>query len=450
MTTDAPRPLHADGPKRALDWLMDRHRKGMQVAFETLLNQLLTGDERHAVSDLDEDVVQALQINLSEWLLAEGSLQLKQGRRRIVDHLLGPDGPAFTPIQQRWLEQLARQPLRLYTVTAVRPGVGATLCDALDASSAPMEVDEVTGSRQMAPGMLLGCRVMSEGGRPVLSGAMYPFSALAGPRVQAELQAEMQDGAGATAQATAQSTVQAGQADQLKTRLGLHLMTAWLQQFTEPPAMPQFINADTGELVLLITDHYRVLDWPALAAALAGCSDVQGSRETGWHRDATGADGQLRPLVAINLGKQPDRIAPFYRSQSAADEGRVWLDGVAGASVRWLTREITDPAGALAHAPGAMRGVPGEAPPLPPGLSADAATDAVAQMMHRVYARWADEPVPALAHQTPRQCIATPAGLERVKGLLRSYEDGEATMAAQQDRRPVSFDFLWAALGISR
>jgi len=348
MTTELPRQLHEDGAKRAIDWLMDRHRKGMNVAFETLLDQLFTGGRAHAVNKLDEDAVEALQINLTEWQLAEGSLQLKQGRRRIVDHLLGPDGPAFTPNQQRWLAQLARQPLRLYTVTAVRPGVGVTLCDALDAGAAPIEVDEVMGSRNMAAGMLLGCRVMSEGGRPVLSGAMYPFGPLAGPRVQAELQAELQ--------ADVQAAAPEGQPNELKTRLGLCLMKAWLRQFTEPPAMPQFINADTGELVLLITDHYQVLDWPALSAALAGCGDVQGSRETGWHRETTGADGQLRSLVAINLGQQPDRIEPFYRSQRAADAGRIWLDGVAGASVHWLTREITDPAGALALAPRAMPG----------------------------------------------------------------------------------------------
>ena len=262
MTTELPRQLHEDGPKRALDWLMDRHRKGMKVGFETLLDTLVAGGRANAVNKLDADALEALQINLSEWQLAEGSLQLKQGRRRIVDHLLGPDGPPFTPNQQRWLAQLARQPLRLYTVTAVRPGVGATLCDALDASAAPIEVDEVSGSRTMAPGMLLGCRVMSEGGRPVLSGAMYPFSLLAGPRVQAELQAEIKDGA--------QAAAPDGQPGELKTRLGLRLMKAWLRQFTEPPPMPQFFNAYTGELVLLITDHYHVLDWPALSAALAG------------------------------------------------------------------------------------------------------------------------------------------------------------------------------------
>jgi hypothetical protein len=68
----------------------------------------------------------------------------------------------------------------------------------------------------------------------------------------------------------------------------------------------------------------------------------------------------------------------------------------------------------------------------------------------RSYANWADEPIPALGGKTPRQAIESPGGLERVKGLLRSYEDGEAEMARSQGRRSISYQFLWDALGISR
>ena len=70
--------------------------------------------------------------------------------------MLGRDGPDFTPGQQAWLTQMGERPLRPYTVTDVRPGVGATLCDALDAAAAPIEVHEVSASRQMTPGTLVG------------------------------------------------------------------------------------------------------------------------------------------------------------------------------------------------------------------------------------------------------------------------------------------------------
>ena len=66
-----------------------------------------------------------------------------------------------------------------------------------------------------------------------------------------------------------------------------------------------------------------------------------------------------------------------------------------------------------------------------------------------MYTKSSDEPIPTLASKTPRQAINTPAGLERVKGLIRMYEASEKRQAEQQGRRTISFDFLWQALGIS-
>lgn len=75
---------------------------------------------------------------------------------------------------------------------------------------------------------------------------------------------------------------------------------------------------------------------------------------------------------------------------------------------------------------------------------------AIEAMIQRTYANWADEPVPALNDQTPRQAMQSATGLERVKGLLRSYEDSEGRQAAQQGRREVSYQSLWDALGLAR
>ena len=83
---------------------------------------------------------------------------------------------------------------------------------------------------------------------------------------------------------------------------------------------------------------------------------------------------------------------------------------------------------------------------LPPEVMAQA----IEQVLHRHFANWADETIAALGGLTPRQAITTPSGLERVKGLLREYEDGEQRQSAAQGRPAVSYQFLWDALGISR
>lgn len=120
-------------------------------------------------------------------------------------------------------------------------------------------------------------------------------------------------------------------------------------------------------------------------------------------RTPSGA-GMVRSLAAINPGQAADRIEVFYRTQKMADEGRAWFEALAGASRK------ADPA---------------------PALDPEAMASLMEQVVRSHYARWADEPIPALGDRTPRQAIATPAGL---KGLLREYEAGEAAMARRTAR----------------
>ena len=85
----------------------------------------------------------------------------------------------------------------------------------------------------------------------------------------------------------------------------------------------------------------------------------------------------------------------------------------------------------------------------PPDLDPTLLSQAIGHAIQRAYANWANEPIPLLDNKTPRQAMRTPAGLERVKGLIRSYETDENEQAAQQGRPAVSYAFLWASIGLT-
>ena len=420
---------HDGAVARALDWLNERHRKPFRAAFEELLDESCSAEERDAFSSLDEETLTAVDLNLTEWLLAEGEMLVKGERRRISACLLGAGGPLFTVGQRDWLRQLSERPLRLYDVTDVVPGVQITLCDALDAESAPVVVRECSGSQALQVGTQAGFRIMQVREHHELSGAAYPFSMLAGPGVLATLR---------EAQARLRPE------PELPKVLGLTIVSGWLRQFVAPPPMPTLMDAHSGEPIHLITDHYEVLDWTVLERSLARTQDVQGNKEDGWSRLRDCDDGQTRSLASISIGKQSDRIEVFYKTQRQADEGRQWFDDLAGASVTFLIREFTNPSVAL------QRPAPRKAKRAATDIDPETMAQVIEQVMLRNYANWADEPIPALGNQTPRQAIRTPAGLERVKGLIRSYEDGEERQAAEQGRREISYQFLWDALGIER
>jgi SEC-C motif/Protein of unknown function (DUF2384) len=433
---------HEGAVPRAMDWLARVHRKAFAAALQRQIeaaasacfNDDMEATQR-ALDALDGEAWQQVQINLSEWLLAEGDIEAKGAERRVSELLLGPGGPLFEAAQRAWLEQLAQRPLRLYDITEVIPGRGLTLCDALDTAAAPTVVVERAGSRTLKVGMQIGARLMQVADGWQLSGAVYPFSMLSGRALHDALRA--------------MAAMPGPHAQDYALMFGLRIIEHWLAQFLKPPALPDFVHAASGEPLLFTTDHYEVLDWPALEAALAAQPDVKGQREPGWDRLVEGGDGLQRSLVTVEPGPGERRVKLLTQTASQAGQVRPWFEALAGGAVKFVLRDVSDPKGMLSRADPAGA-VNRSAPALPDGLDPKTLADVIAGMIKRSYANWADEPIPALGGQTPRQAIGNAAGLERVKGLLRSYEDGEADQAATQGRSPISYQFLWDALGLQR
>ena len=432
---------HAKAVERAVAWLAEHHRKAFSVALTAAMEDAVFSifDEEEealdALASISGELQEQLQINLTEWLLAEGDMLVKGEYQRVAELVLGPRGPLLATGQRAWLEQLARQPLRLYDITEVVPGVGLTVCDAMDTEQPPLVVAERAGSQSLRVGSQIGARVMQVGEQHQFSGAIYPFSIWSGRAVQARLR-------------DIASTPSAHKEDDIFVT-SLTIIEDWLAQYLMPPPMPDMIDSHSGEPLLFTTDHYAVQDWDALAAKLAAQPDVQGEREAGWDRLLDCDDGQTRSQAGISAKPGSQRVDVFYKTAALAEKGRAWFDDLAGDSVKFELREVSDPKGLLSRA-NVSASPAREASAMPAGLDAQSLADAIETVIKRSYANWADEPIPALEGRTPRQAIQNASGLERVKGLLRSYEEGEAQQATQQGRRQISYQFLWDALGLRR
>ena len=433
---------HEGAVERAVAWLAQHHRKAFGIALETAIDDAildLSDDEagekkaHEVLMSLDEPLWEQIQLNFTEWLLAEGDIQVKGKQQRVAELLIGPRGPLLTAGQRGWLEQLSIRPLRLYDITEVVAGEGITLCDALDTDQPPLRVIERAGSRSLRVGMQIGARVMQVAGQHQLSGAIYPFAAWSGRAVLDRLRARMTD----------------GELDEDGIlEVGLEIMDGWLEQYLRPAPLPQIIHSSSGEPLLFHADHYDVLDWAALGAALAAQADVDGDREAGWNRSIDGADGLTRSQARIEAASGGKRVSVTYPTAGLAEQGRAWFDALASDTVKFRLREVSDPRGMLSKADSAKQPLAQE-PTRPEGLDPETMAGVIETFIQRNYAQWADETIPVLGGQTPRQAIKSAAGLERVKGLLRSYQDGESQQAAQQGRREISYQFLWDALGLT-
>lgn len=421
----------AGAVRRSIDWLMLHHGEAVQDAILDLMGERLDEDDAAALNSLDKGIWQMVQVNAFEWLLAEGEIwnESEEDYLPVSELLLGPDGPPLSPAQGRWIEQLATRPLRFYEVTETVPGVRMTLCDVMNQDAPPVVVSEKSGSLSARVGMKLAARIVEVGDHHELSGAVYPFSNLHIRALKEALQDEMDE-------------FEELQSESFFDTIWWH----WLMQYLRPAPLPMLVDTHSGDLLMFVTDRYRVLDWAALAQAVESQEDIDGDREDGWSRIMECEDGMIRRRASITPSDEPDMIEVSYRTQHYADEGRTWFEALAGNAVEFVRRDIQDPkVSMMLNAAG-----PAEQPKSPPDLPPEAMAGIIEATLLRIYARWADEPIPALGNKTPRQAIATAAGLERVKGLLRSYEENERRQAAEQGRREISLNFLWASLGLRR
>ena len=428
--------LNADLPRdedpssavpRALTWLESRHGRAVREAIDDALFEDLDDDDLEDFGDLDEDIREFIIGQTYEWLLAEGEIQVRGEPRRVADLLLGTGGPTFSDTQRAWLTQLATTPLRLYTVTGVEPQRSMTVCDVLDPDVEPVIVSESVGSKADLLGATIGLRVIRENGAFVLSGTMHVFV----PMQAAHLLRWIRE------------TSEPGQ-EPSASELSFMIRRAWLAQFFGDLEPPTLIDAWSNEPLLLVTDRYRVRDWEKVAAVLAAQPDVEGNPGQGWERRIDRDDGQVRSAAGITRTRDGEHLIVFCRTQHDADDSRSWFDAIMRDAVEFRIRDIQDPVGALGRLGDDASPTSGAAD-LPPEL----ATSAVRQALMRIYADWPDEPMPILDGRSPREAIVTPAGLERVRGLLRTYQRDENRQAQLQQREPVSLQFLWDALGLA-
>lgn len=414
---DRARASRAGTVGRALDWIEERHPEAASTALDEAFFGGLSESEREGLGELGAERFEMVHINSREWLIADGELDVGNGPATTTSLVLGPGGPLLSVEGRAYLEEFRRQPLRLYHVVESVPGEGLTLQDARDAEAAPLFVVERAGSRSLSAHDVIAARIIP--GEPAeLSGAIYGFSGF-------ELQAHQAlDELERTGEADAESCA-------------LALIAIWLSRLVTPP--PKIVDAGTRAPATFVTDHYRVLDHPALDRALADCPDVDRAAGGGWVRLEEPEAMMSRSLVAINPGKRRDRIELFCRSLQLANENRPWFEGVTGTAVQFVTREIVDPLATLQDLP-----EPGPEPEI------DVPAELREDLHRHIYRNWADEPVPTLGNVTPREAVKTDRGRRDVSRLLRSYEAQEARASRRSDEGPMDYGFLWESVGLER
>ncbi|RMH23411.1 MAG: SEC-C domain-containing protein [Acidobacteria bacterium] len=409
----------------AVGWLRERYEAACDEALVSDFFGSLGSAALERLQELPDFVLELLQTNGREWLVAEGVLRLGEREARAGDLLLAPDGPPLAPAARDFVAQLGRARLSLLRVEERR---GDAMLVARDLTAAedepPRTVVGLELPRALVAGKFFGARLLPAGGRFRLSGCVYPFPAeLAEPLAQRLREALAEEQA-------AQPTLARALASTL-------MIDAWLRGLAPPPRT--LVDVASGEPVLLVCDAYDVADAARLTAALELEPDVSGTAGSGFVRGEPGAADRAR--LILDLDRAAARLEVLARTRSQADEGRSWLRRIAGDLVAFRGRTILDPVPAFDGA-----GVPLVALGQP--LTAAEKGAHLERLYRHAFRHWPDTALPALGGLTPREAMATEAGRATVRKLIERYDRDEQRHAEEEQRPAVSFDFLRALLGL--
>jgi len=416
-------------------------RRGLEVEFLAALEEFESAavDDGRPLAGSDNEYykMQAL-----EWALAEGVTEIDGREVRLRDLVLEA-GIVLEADQRLWLERATEEPLTLWKIVGVSPGEGLELQDLLDEGAETVWTAERSGSRRLRRTEVIAARLARWNGGWEIA-ALYSIPDHEVLRLVSHLEDE----------------VGAGGADPRQARrVGRLIRDYWVRLFTRRQPIPDIVDSG-GDPIELTTDHWQVMDEVELKRRLAAEPDVVGTRERGWSRLQDPGAETSRTLLALNPGKRPDRLEVFARTRKLADEGRRWLEGVAGRSLRYLTREIVDPmskrvlggeaSGGRSMAVESFR-IGDQTPPGPEGeIPPDLKSRLIEKLYRQQYAGMADRSIPALGDKTPRQALRERGGERRVRLWLEGFERTEGRMAEDDGREPVDLGFLWQEIGLAR
>ena len=286
-------------------------RRGLEVellaALEEFESAAVDDGRPLAGSDYEYYKMQAL-----EWALAEGVTEIDGREVRLRDLVLEA-GIVLEADQRLWLERATEEPLKLWKIVGVSPGEGLELQDLLDEGAETVWTAERSGSRRLRRTEVIAARLARWNGGWEIA-ALYSIPDHEVLRLVSHLEDE----------------VGAGGADPRRARrVGRLIRDYWVRLFTRRQPIPDIVDSG-GDPIELTTDHWQVMDEVELKRRLAAEPDVVGTRERGWSRLQDPGAETSRTLLALNPGKRPDRLEVFARTRKLADEGRRWLEGVAG------------------------------------------------------------------------------------------------------------------------
>ncbi|MGD0774580.1 MAG: hypothetical protein ABSC05_17345 [Candidatus Solibacter sp.] len=330
-------------------------------------------------------------------------------RRTLMEHYSDTHGAQLTAREREILEALRDSWPGVFEVETVEEGRGIHLRDL--ATGDVIFVSDITASRELVRGDCILSRIENLDGKLmfVSDGFSVP------PAVKGEFLKLVDKEARAAGQTRVEYVRRSGNLLYRKIR---NLSDRWLKNL-------QVVNRE-GDAVEFCHADYSVLDEPALLAKLRALPELRedpgtpGEAHFGWLDSAAPSPRPVYGHVQVGGG----HLRLETQSRTRLELGRGLLETHAA----HLLKHQGDCHQSLDEFKQRMadsREPPGRTKPIPPEVE----RELVLRMKAQHYARWPDDPLPALGGKTARQAVKTKSGRKAVLDLIREMEHDEAREA---------------------
>ena len=380
--------------------------------------------------------------------------------QNLVGDFLKKRGFRLPPLAKSYLEALRDSAPGVYEAVAVQPGHGVTIRDLLIGGD-PIDVIEVSGSRQIVQWDRLAARVVEHGGKRAFTGGVFPLATDSSKAVIDELRTMLHglaEEAGVVAEAFRGEV--ANVMREAAPMLGGLRIAQTLASLHRP--LPKLTNRD-GDSFEFVEARYPLTSGERkdVIARLDAEPALRrtGARPTKWDwvaqvserpsgATSTGEglaldshpDGDTGRVVLANVTLSEKQLELSVNSRRRLEKARAFVEPL-------LAGLIGEPEVAIKSVEDAM--AENRDAPAPPRRSVPKRVEReVAQrFLDTHYRNWLDEKIPALGGKTPREAVRDFEGREQLVALLKELENREARRAKDTG---VGYDalWLWRELGI--
>lgn len=354
---------------------------------------------------------------------------------------------------RRYLRQLGESVLSLYEVQSVVPG---SYCDVVDLvrGGKPVRVYENSGTSNMARWDRIGARILPGSGKPMFSGGILPYSHDAGEvllsillnsRAKAKVAAKELD---APSEFTDQQDAVI-EADFLK-HSNATFSQVWLKDVIgklEAP-LPELVNRD-GESFVFAETRFKFAKKHRhkIIALLDEAEDWErhNPKDPNWAWLPEGkSDSQT---IYGFLEARTSDLWLMTNSASRYEKGSEILAKLLGDLIGTPLTRLQSPEKMMEERRG--RGST-SSPPAGPDIDPQEMAQIMSGYLDKHYREALDDAIPALDGKTPRQCIKTSKGKEKVTEWLKYLENQESHKANRDGSVAYDFSWMWDELGLEK